>query len=197
MVTGSALLLLDYQVGLAQEGEHCLAPPLAAQVRERGVLAVAARVLAAARRAGVPVFHVRLAFEPTYRLRTNRLARFDLYPANGTMLAGSTEARIVTELAPDPTEPVIDKGCVDAFVATPLQAVLAAEGIRHVTLGGIATHLVVESTARHASDIGLQVRIVEDMCAAPDPALHEFAFARTLPLFGTVTSADELIRSWT
>ena len=197
MVTDSALLLLDYQVGLAQEGEHCLAPPLAAQVRERGVLGIAAGVLSAARGAGAPVFHVRLAFDPTYRLRTNRLPRFDVYSANGSMLAGSAEAQIVADLAPAPAEPVLDKGCVDAFVATPLHAVLAAEGIRHVVLGGIATHLVVESTARHASDIGLQVSIVEDMCAAPDPAVHEFACTRTLPLFGSVTSADELIRSWT
>ena len=73
---------------------------------------------------------------------------------------------------------------------------LAAEGVGHVVLGGIATHLVVESTARHASDSGLQVSVVEDMCAAPDPALHEHAITRTLPLFGSVRTADEVIGSW-
>ena len=129
MTADTALLLLDYQVALAQEGDLCLAPPLAAQVRERDVVATASRVLAAARAAGVLVIHVRLAFDPTYRLRTNRLPRFEVYPANGRMLAGSPEAEIVAPLAPLDGEPVVDKGCVDPFVGTPLRDVLAAEGI--------------------------------------------------------------------
>jgi nicotinamidase-related amidase len=196
MTAATALLLLDYQVALAQEGELCLAPPLAAQVRERDVVATASRVLAAARAAGVLVIHVRLAFDPTYRLRTNRLPRFEVYPANGRMLAGSPEAEIVEPLAPRDGEPVVDKGCVDPFVGTPLRDVLAAEGVGHVVVGGIATHLVVESAARHASDSGLQVSVVENMCAAPDPALHEHAVTRTLPLFGSVRTADEVVGSW-
>ena len=93
MTADTALLLLDYQVALAQEGDLCLAPPLAAQVRERDVVATASRVLAAARAAGVPVIHVRLAFDPTYRLRTNRLPRFEVYPSNGRMLAGVAGSR--------------------------------------------------------------------------------------------------------
>lgn len=195
-MTRTALLLLDYQAALAEEGESCLAPPLAAAVRERGVLKTARRVLDAARSAQIPVFHVRLAFETTYGLRTNRLARFDGYPANRSMLGDSPQAQIVDALAPAGGEPVVDKGCVDPFIGTPLRDVLAAEGVGHVVLGGIATHLVVESAARHASDSGLQVTVVEDMCAAPAPALHEHAVTATLPLFGTVSSADDVIGSW-
>ena len=45
------------------------------------------------------------------------------------MLADSPEAQIVAQLAPIDGEPVIDKGCVDPFVGTPLREVLAAEGI--------------------------------------------------------------------
>jgi biuret amidohydrolase len=191
----TALLMLDYQVALAQEGELCLAPPLAAQVRERQVVATARRVLDAARASGVKVFHIRLAFDPTYGLRTNRLPRFDGYPTNQKMKQGNPEAEFITELSPAEGEPVVDKGAVNAFIGTPLRDVLAAEGIQHVVLGGIATHLVVESTARHASDSGLQVSIVEDMCAAPDPAVHEYAVTTTLPLFGSVVSADEVIGS--
>lgn len=192
----TALLMLDYQVALGQEGDLCLAPPLAAQVRERGVVETAARVLASAREAGVRVYHVRLAFDPAYALRTNRLARFDVYPTKQKMKAGSPEADFLPELAPAEGEAVVDKGCVDPFVGTALRDVLAADGIGHVVLGGIATHLVVESAARHASDSGLQVSVVEDMCAAPDPALHDHAVAKTLPLFGTVTTADEVVGSW-
>lgn len=188
-----ALLLLDYQVALCEEGPHLRMPPLAAQVAERDVLATAEKVLAAARTAGWLVVHVRLAFDPTYTLRTNRLARFDAYPEQQAMLADSPEAQIVGQLAPIDGEPVIDKGCVDPFVGTPLREVLAAEGITEVVLGGVATNLVVESAARHASDAGLQVTVVEDMCASFRPDFHEFSVQNMLPLFGTVTTAADLL----
>lgn len=188
-----ALLLLDYQVALCEEGPNLRMPPLAAQIAERGVLDTAARVLAHARKAGWKVFHVRLAFDDSYVLRTNRLARFDPYETDRVMLADSPEAQIVSSVAPIPGEPVIDKGCVDPFVATSLRLALAAEQITHVVLGGVATNLVVESAARHASDAGLQVTVVEDMCASFRSDFHDFSVTNMLPLFSTVTSSHDLI----
>ena len=190
-----SLLLMDYQVALCEEGPHLRMPPLAAQVAERGVLATAEKVLAAARTAGWLVVHVRLAFDPTYTLRTNRLPRFDAYPDQKAMLADSPEAQIVAQLAPVKGEPVVDKGCVDPFVGTPLLTALAAEGVGHVVLGGVATNLVVESAARHASDAGLRVTVVDDMCASFRTDFHEFSMQNMMPLFGTVTTASELVGS--
>ncbi|MEU5879826.1 cysteine hydrolase [Spirillospora sp. NPDC047279] len=190
--TKKALLMLDYQVALCEEGPHLRMPPLAAQIAERGVLDTAGKVLAAAREAGIFVAHVRLAFDPSYRLRTNRLPRFDPYERDRAMLADSPEAQIVKALAPADGEPVIDKGCVDPFVGTALREVLAAEGITEVVLGGVATNLVVESAARHASDSGLQVTVVEDMCASFRPDFHAFSVDNMLPLFGSVTGSAEL-----
>ncbi|WP_433234473.1 cysteine hydrolase family protein [Actinomadura nitritigenes] len=187
-----SLLMLDYQVALCEEGPHLRMPPLAAQIAERGVLGTAERVLAAARAAGTLVVHVRLAFDPSYRLRTNRLPRFDPYEEQRAMLADSPEAQIVKALAPADGEPVVDKGCVDPFVGTALRDVLAAEGVTEVVLGGVATNLVVESAARHASDSGLQVTVVEDMCASFRPDFHEFSVTNMLPLFGSVTGSAEL-----
>ncbi|MCD9199820.1 cysteine hydrolase family protein [Aeromicrobium wangtongii] len=189
-----ALLMLDYQVALCEEGPHLRMPPLAAQVAERGVLETARTVLEAARAAGWLVVHVRLAFDPSYVLRTNRLARFDAYPDQQAMLADSPEAQIVAAVAPAPGEPVVDKGCVDPFVGTPLLNVLAAEGVGEVVLGGVATNLVVESAARHASDAGLQVTVVEDMCASFRPDFHEFSVQNMLPMFATITSSDALLK---
>ncbi len=189
----SALIMLDYQVALCEEGPHLRMPPLAEQIKQRGVLDTARTVLDAARAAQWPIFHVRLAFEPSYALRTNRLARFDPYEQQRVMLADSPEAQIVSQVAPVAGEPTIDKGCVDPFIGTPLRDALAAIGVGHVVLGGVATNLVVESTARHASDSGLQVTVVEDMCASFRPDFHEFSVQNMLPMFGTVTTASELI----
>jgi nicotinamidase-related amidase len=189
----SALVLLDYQVALCGPGPHTRAPALAEQVEQRGVLSNAAKVLQAARDNGLFIAHVRLAFDPTYKLRTNRLARFDTYPDNRAMLADSPEAQIVEPLRPVSGEPVVDKGCVDPFIGTPLAPVLHAEGIQHLILGGVATNLVVESAARHASDSGFQVTVVEDMCASFAPELHAFSMEKIMPMFAAVRSSAELL----
>jgi biuret amidohydrolase len=189
----TALLLLDYQVGLCEDGPHTLVPALVQQVQTRGVLDHAARVLEGARRTGLSVIHVRLAFDPTYLLRTNRSARFDSYPRKRMMLAGSAEAGIVDQLKPADGEPVVDKGCVDPFVGTALLPVLHAEGIRRIVIGGVATNLVVESTARHASDAGLHVTVVEDMCASFAADLHDFSMSKIMPMFAEVRSSADVL----
>lgn len=193
MTDRTALLMLDYQVALCERGEHMRMPALVEQVERRGVLAAAERTLTAARDAGLYVVHVRLAFDPSYELRTNRSARFDAYPRERAMLRDAPGARIVSALAPLPDEPVVDKGGVGAFAGTPLLEMLLGAGVRDVVLGGVATNLVVESTARTAVDSGLAVTVVEDMCASFDPALHDVAVGKILPMFGDVRASADVI----
>jgi biuret amidohydrolase len=187
-----ALLVADLQVGFCSVGEECLTPPLAEQATERQVIKVAAAVQEAALRAGIPVVHTRLAFDPTYFTRTNRTARFDLYPAERLLSHGSPGAQIVSELQSQDAV-LVTKGCVDPFVGTALPAMLAANGITDLFIGGVATNLAVESAARHAADMGIGVRVVEDMCASSSSDLHNFAMANTLPLFAEIVSSTDAI----
>ena len=191
----TALIMLDYEVALTEDGPYAKMPPLIAQVRERGVIANAGKVLAAAREAGAKVIHVRLAFDDAYGLRTNQHPRFNAYVDNRAMLATSPEAAFTAPLAPRDGEVVVQKGGVDPFIGTALTEILTGAGIRTVILGGVATNLVVESAARTACDKGFQVRIVEDMCASFDPALHEMSMTRLMPFFGSVVSSDDVIAS--
>lgn len=189
----TALILVDYQVALCEEGEHCRLPALAAQVREREVIARASKVLGAARTAGVYIVHVRLAFDPTYELRTNRTRRWDAYPADRAMLADSLGAQLVDALAPRADEPVVVKGSVDPFIGTPLLHMLLGNGIRSVAIAGVATNLAVESAVRHAGDSGLDVTVLEDLCASFAPAAHEFSVGTILPMFGAVVTSDDYL----
>ena len=191
----TALVMLDYQVGLCVGGSACIAPPLAEQVAARGAIRFAAQVLGAARRAGVLVVHVRLAFDSGYVLRTNRTVRFDRYPAERLMQYSDEAAQFVPELKPD-GEPVLTKGWVDPFIGTPLLSVLAGRGVETVVLGGVATNLAVESAARHAADCGLQPVVVEDMCASTTSNLHEFAIIHILPMFARVVSSRSMLSTF-
>jgi nicotinamidase-related amidase len=187
-----ALLVADLQVGFCCVGEECVAPPLAVQTAERQVIKVAAAVQEAALRAGIPVVQTRLAFDPTYFTRTNRTARFDRYPAERLLSHDSPAAQIVSELQSQDAV-LVTKGCVDPLVGTTLPAMLAANGITDLFIGGVATNLAVESAARHAADMGIGVRVVEDMCASSSSDLHEFAMANTLPLFAQIVSSNDAI----
>jgi biuret amidohydrolase len=194
-VSRTALLLLDYQVAMCDSGPHGRQPALADQVARRDVIARAARTLDAARAAGLLVVHVRLAFDPSYQLRTNRSARFTAYRDSNAMLVGSAEAQFVPPLSPLPSEPVVTKGGVDPFIGTPLLQMLLGNAVTRVVLGGVATNLVVEAAARHAVDSGLQVVVLEDLCASFATDMHEFAATRTLPLFAEVTDSERFLKS--
>lgn len=189
----TALLMLDYEVGLTEDGPNAKMPPLIAQVKERRVIETAQKVLEAAREAGVKVIHVRLAFDESYGLRTNQHPRFDAYVNNRAMLATSPEAQFTAPLAPGDGEAIVNKGGVDPFIGTALTEILTGAGVRTVVMGGVATNLVVESAARTACDKGFQVRVVEDMCASFDPDLHKMSMEKLMPFFGSVVSADEVI----
>ena len=193
MVNSSALLFIDFQVALCEEGEHTRLPALAAQVRERNVISKATPVLSAARSAGLYVVHVRLAFDPTYELRANRTPRWDAYPADRAMLHDSPAAQIVSALSPLPTEPVVVKGSVNPFIGTSLTEMLIGNGIRQVAMAGVATNLAVESAVRHAGDSGFSVTVLEDVCASFSEAAHEFSVTTILPMFSTIVSSDDFV----
>jgi nicotinamidase-related amidase len=191
----TALILIDYQRGLCLDGPTCVAPPLAEQVAARGVLPSVAKVLSAARSAGVLVLYTRLAFDPGYVLRTNLTQRFDRYPAEKLLQYDDDAAQIVPELAPD-GEVVLTKGGVNPFIGTALTSVLLGRGIGTVVLGGVSTNLAVESAARHAADIGLQPIVVEDSCASFNPEIHDLAVTQTLPLFARVVPSRDVISAF-
>jgi biuret amidohydrolase len=188
----TALLLLDLQHALcAPDGIIGGPSGLAQQVARRNVLGNAQRALACARSKGDVVFHVALAFGPGYVNRTNRSDRFAKYETQGKMRIGEVDSAICPEVAPAEGEFVFYKGSVSPFASTGLLATLHSLGIGRLVLAGVATNLVVESTAREAVDRGFAVEVLEDACASFSVEMHEFARANTLPIFSKLTAVDE------
>lgn len=194
MAESLALLLCDFQVAICGPGGKLGGSSgLSAHTAERGVLGRVADCLAAARERGVPVLHARVAFDPGYTRRSNRSQRFSGMERNGLLQAGSEDAEFMPEAAPVAGEAVFDKGCVNPFIGTGLEQRLIALGIRRLFIGGVATNFVVESAARHAGDSGFQVTVVEDLCAAYNQEMHEFAIQKTLPLFADIASTPDFL----
>jgi nicotinamidase-related amidase len=66
-------------------------------------------------------------------------------------------------------------------------------GVERVVLCGVYSHMVVDSTARHADDTGLIVTVLEDCCASPDPEVHRVEMEKILPVFGSVTTMSKFL----
>jgi len=189
----SALLLLDLQNEMVAYEGKVGAHGLAAIVEERGVLVNARRCLEAARAAGIAVVHVRLGFRPDYADCLSVAARIGGLKANRAAIVGEFGTEFHPEVAPIDGEMVITKQCVNPFFNTGLMTWLMQNGIKRLYLGGVATHLVVESTARFADDAGFAPVVIEDICAAPNPALHDHFITMIAPAIGSVGTTAQFV----
>jgi nicotinamidase-related amidase len=133
----SALVVIDVQQGLFT----CQPPPY----RGDDLLQTIAGLLARARAAGLPVFHV----------------RHD--GGSGHILArGSAGWPHHPDVAPQVGETIVDKRQSSAFHDTDFHTRLQACGIDRVVVAGIQTEMCVESTCRAAVAHGYQVVLVSD-----------------------------------
>ena len=192
-MTHPALILLDLQNDMVDPNGKLGAAGLARVVAERGVVANAARALAGFRRAGFPVFHVRLGFRSDYADSISQAPRVAQLRDKKACQLGTWGTEFPVLLAPADDEIVVTKACVNPFFNTPLLSLLQARAVREVALCGVATNMAVESTARFADDAGLAVHVLEDGCASAKPEWHEFSIRQMLPLFGRVSTVDQFL----
>ena len=102
-------------------------------------------------------------------------------------------AQIVGSLAPRADEIVVNKTTYGAFSSTGLEHTLRNLGISTLVVGGVVTNVCVETTARDACDLGFQVVLVDDGCAAFSPEIHDATMLSFQGPFGCVRSADQVL----
>ena len=106
---------------------------------------------------------------------------------------GSREHEIIAELAPEPTDFIVNKRSIGAFASTGIDHLLRSLGREQLYMTGISTNMCVETTAREAADRGFAVTLVEDACATTHADLHEGTIRNFARLFGRVRSTDEVL----
>ena len=101
-------------------------------------------------------------------------------------------SELVTGLAEEGDIRAVKPG-ISGFHGTELHQRLQDRGIDTLVLGGIATNLGVESTARSARDLGYRLIFVEDAMAALTTAEHSLSVAHNFPRLGEVATAAEVL----
>jgi len=191
-VNGTALLVCDVQNDLVDPKGKVGAGGLAKIVAERNLLSNLKALIASVRGKGWPVVYVGLGYREDYRDVLSVAPRIAKARESKVAVRGEWGAEFHPDIAPQDGDIVFYKQWVNPFFGTPLLEWLRRNGVDSLLIAGTATNLVVESAARYADDAGFAVSVVEDCCASPNPAWHEFAVTQILPVFGKVISSKEI-----
>jgi nicotinamidase-related amidase len=79
-----------------------------------------------------------------------------------------------------------------AFFGTDLDVQLRRRGIKTIVIGGIATNMGVESTARQAWERNYEVVAVEDIMTSRSAEMHQFAVSTIFPLISRVSNVANI-----
>jgi ureidoacrylate peracid hydrolase len=147
-----------------------------------------------ARKAGIPVIFLRIVQSP----ETNSEAWESLEPEEGPRLVvgGSWGADYYAPIGPADGDLEIVKHRHSGFVATSLDLALRSRGIKTVVLGGVASNVCVEATARDAADYDYYVVVLSDASGAVRDELHEASLYTIRTYIGRVACAAEVTQAW-
>jgi nicotinamidase-related amidase len=150
-----------------------------------------AKLIAAARTAGMRVIYVVVGFRPGYPEVSDRNPTFNGLKASGVFAAGAENAKIHPAVTPLGEE----KHRASAFAGTDLDLMLRANGIETLILTGIITSGVVLSTLCHAADADYRLLVVGDCCSDRDEEAHRVLLEKVFPRHATIATAAGLAQA--
>lgn len=178
----TALVLIDLEHGIVAMKPE---PHTGAEVVERS-----AKLAEAVREAGGTVIYVHVLLHDIVRMPADQMMPVPSTPPPPEL------SDLVPEAGFQPGKDVlVAKRGWDAFYGTDLDLQLHRRGIKTIILGGIATNMGVESTARSAHARNYAVVFASDAMSSRGKDLHEFAIEKIFPVIGKVRTAKEIAKA--
>jgi len=178
----TALVLVDLQKGI-------LGFPLAPH-SGAAVLRVGAQLARRFRAAGATVALTRVTWSGNF---VDALQQPVDRPLPGPAELPSEWGDFPAELEENAGDIIITKRQWGAFHGTELDLQLRRRGIKTIVLGGIATNMGVESTARQAWEHGYEIVFADDAISSINPDLHGFAMQSIFPIIGRVRRSVDIM----
>jgi nicotinamidase-related amidase len=170
----TALLVVDLQKGIVG---LATAHPMA------DIVTNAARLADAFRSHGLPV--VLINVDGGAPGRAEQSPRIREFPAGWTDL--------IPELNQQPGDHIVTKRTWGAFTNTGLEKHLRQSGVTQVVIAGVATSAGVESTARHAHELGFNVALAVDAMTDMSADTHHNSITRIFPRMSESGTTQEII----
>jgi nicotinamidase-related amidase len=176
----TALLVMDVQQGIVE------------RLGSESLLARLMEAIAATRKAGVRVIHVKVGFREGYPEVSPRNQSFGRIAESESFIEGRS-SEIHVAVKPERGDIVVTKRRVSAFSGSDLDVVLRANGIDGLVLCGIATSGVVLSTLRQAADLDFALAVLSDGCADGDEEIHRLLLEKVFPRQAQVLTVGEWV----
>ena len=191
----TALLMMECQEGIV--GGSGKLGALAEAVERHGTIGHIARVLAAARRAAVPVFHCTIARRPDGGGAVVNCLLLAATKKGAGLPPGSPQQAVVAALAPADGDYVVTRlHGISPFHGTELDQLLRNLGVRTVVATGVSVNVGILGLTIEAVNAGYQVVIPRQAVTGTPDEYVEAVLQHTLRLLATVTTVEEVIGGW-
>lgn len=136
-----------------------------------------------------------IIFTENYEELTDAVGILDTIKEVGAFKAGSRGAETIEQLKPyrQLITEVPGKRGLNAFSNTELENLLRRHNIEEIMLAGAVTSVCIDSTGRHASELGFKVAVLSDCTSGRTSFEQDFYCESIFPLYGSVIQHTDLL----
>jgi len=171
--------------------------PALADAARRQALPNIARLVSAARGAGVQVVHCLVHRRPDGRGSNHNARLFAASRDKVRIDPGSPGATLLGEFGPEPTDLVLSRGHgVGPMGGTDLDAVLRNLGVSTIVAVGVSLNVAIPNLVMDAVNAAYRVVVPRDAVAGVPSEYATAMIDNTLALLATITTTDQLVDAW-
>jgi ureidoacrylate peracid hydrolase len=100
------------------------------------------------------------------------------------------------QITPEADDIILPKHRYSAFIGTPFDAILRANGIKTLIITGVATNVCVESTARDGFMLDYHIVVPSDLTAGVNDQVKQMSLFNIDTFFGEVVESSRILSTW-
>ena len=191
-----AVVSMELQRGVV--GDLACIPELGKAVAEAGVITHTARLLGAARAAGVRVIHCTAAFRRDRAGSPGNIPLVNALLQNPDhLVVGTPAVEVVPELGPEPEDLLSQRfHGMSPFAGTSLEPWLRSEGATTVIAAGVSLNVGITGLVIEAVNRCFRVVVARDCVAGWPLDYGELVLEKTVSQLATLATADEIAAVW-
>jgi biuret amidohydrolase len=192
----TAVVTVEMQRGVV--GDLVSDNPLRRAVIDKKIIPATARLVKAAREAGVRVVHATVGLRADQAgLTVNNRIMALVVKGPDQVLQGSPEAELIPELGPEPADVICGRiHGLTPFTGTELDSILRNLGVRTIVPAGVSVNEAVLGTCLTAADLGYRVVLPVDAVAGVPEEYAAAVIEHTLAFITNPTTVDQIAAAW-